>query len=181
MPRADNQEEEEDHSLYDAMTATTYADQDHTFIAGRNDESSFATSNLDDATVGSTPFPSQALSFSNQYMGYPPAAGWYAAPLPPAAHYNYHSPHAQQQMYLTFQIPPPYGSNPPVQYQQHLRHPENNQVPTRRGSVNSSASDDVIKLTFTGDRQKDLRNVLYFVKKNRNATLCDVDGRCLFH
>ena len=146
MQKADNQEEEEEHysntAAPHAMTATYYAaapHPGHNFSTGRNDESSFETAtNLDDATVGGTSLPPQALPYNSQYMGsYPPAAGWYAAPLPPTSNYAYHPPPAQQHMYSTFHIPPTYGSSPPVQYQP-LYYPANDTPPPRRGRGKSS-------------------------------------------
>ncbi len=177
-------DEEEDRSLY-AMTAAYYSSHSytgHNMMRG-NDESSYASSfelSREDGTADSTSMPPQVLAYNNQYMGasYPPV-GWYASPLPPtSSHYNYHHPTAHHPMYPAYHVPSTYSSAPSAQYQ-HLHYPSNNESPARHGRVKADyeSNEDFI---LTGDRQRDLRSALYYVRKNPSATLHDIDGKSLF-
>lgn len=183
MQTAVNQEEEEDNSPQHAMTATYYASAQsgHDMMRGGNDESSYELG-LEDSTVTSTSIPPQTLAYNNQYMGGYPPAGWYAAPLPPTSHYNYHNPNAQQSMYPAYP-PAYYGPSAPAAQYHHLHYPSNDASSPRQGRAKASFSnegDEDLQFVLTGDRQRDLRNVLYYVRKNPSATLFDIDGKFLF-
>ncbi|KAL7440643.1 hypothetical protein ACHAXM_008489 [Skeletonema potamos] len=165
MQTAVNQEEEEDNSRQHAMTATYYASAQsgHDMMRGGNDESSYELG-LEDSTVTSTSIPPQTLAYNNQYMGGYPPAGWYAAPLPPTSHYNYHNPNAQQSMYPAYP-PAYYGPSAPAAQYHHLHYPSNDASSPRQGRAKASFSnegDEDLQFALTGDRQRDLRNVLYY-------------------
>ena len=176
------EEEEVAEDSSPAMTTSYYSSalSGH-LMRGGNDESSFELG-LGNATVDSngTSFPPQALAYDNQYMGAYPPVGWYAVPLPPT-YYNYHHhPTAHQSMYPTYPVQPVYGPSAPAAQYQHLQYPSNDTSPPRQGRVKASFSnedDEDLKLTLTGDRQRDLRSVLYYVRKNPSATLFDIDGK----
>jgi hypothetical protein len=182
MKTAVNQEED-DSSQKHAMTATYYASASaqsgHNMMRGGDVESSFELG-LEDATVNSsTSIPPQMLAYNNQYMGAHPPVGWYAAPLPPTSHYNYHNPTAHQSMYPAYSAY--YGPSAPAAQYHHLQYPSNDASPPRQVRAKASFSnegDEDLKFTLTGDRQRDLRSVLYYVRKNPSATLFDIDGKC---
>lgn len=181
-----NQDEEENRSLY-AMTAAYYSSHSYTgnnVMRGGTDESSSSLASSfdlsrEDVTADSASMPPQALAYSNQYsMGAYPPVGWYAPPLPPtSSHYNYHPTAHHPPMYPAYHVPPSYSSAPSAQYQ-HMQYPPNNEYLTRHGRVKvdylNENNEDFI---LTGDRQRDLRSALYYVRKNPSATLHDIDGK----
>lgn len=184
-PAQMSNQDEEDRSLY-AMTVAYYSSHSHSghnVMRGGTDESSSLASSFDlsreDVTADSSSMPPQALAYNNQYMGAYPPVGWYAPPLPPtSSHYNYH-PAAHHPMYPAYHVPSSYSSAPSAQYQ-HMQYPSNNEYPTRLGRAKvdyfNESNEDFI---LTGDRQRDLRSALYYVRKNPSATLHDIDGKCL--
>ncbi len=178
-----NQDEEENRSLY-AMTVAYYSSHSYTgnnVMRGGTDESSSLASSFDlsreDVTADSASMPPQALAYNNQYMGAYPPVGWYAPPLPPtSSQYNYHPSAHHPPMYPAYHVPSSYSSTPSAQYQ-HMQYPPNN-YPPRHGRVRvdylNENNEDFI---LTGDRQRDLRSALYYVRKNPSATLHDIDGK----
>mmetsp|Transcript_27337 Transcript_27337/g.44412 ORF Transcript_27337/g.44412 Transcript_27337/m.44412 type:complete len:513 (-) Transcript_27337:312-1850(-) len=178
----DNQEE--DYSSPYAMTAAYYPEaqsgHNHMMRGGGNDESQNESSyefGSEHAAADSRSMPPQALAYDNQYMGAYPPVGWYAAPLPPtSSQYNYHHPTAHHSMmYPAYHVPSAYSSAT-TQYQ-HLQYPTIEESPSRYGRVKADFSNanegDFVR---TGDRQRDLRSALYYVRKNPSATLFDIDG-----
>jgi hypothetical protein len=179
LPAGDDSQEAELDACATTMSSTAYvaAHSGKNMIPGHNDESSSETAtNPGDTLVDNTLLPPQALAYnSNQYIGsYPHLAGWYAAPLPPTSQF-YYQPAPQSTLHPAFPIPT-YGLSPPAQYQHYSYYPTHDM----RAKPSFSESEEDTKFTLTGDRQRDLRSVLFFVRKNSSATLFDIDGRCLF-